>query len=162
MKKILIAMDYNPSAQKVAEEGYALAKSLNAKPVLLHVISDLNYYSSIDYSPVMGFGGFSSVIAGHNYTIGEMKNAAQVYLYKSKQHLGDNRIQTVVSSGDYAEAILKTAKELNVDVIVMGTHSRRGLEKIFLGSVAEKVLRHSVVPLFIIPTKDIDEKEYAV
>jgi len=40
----------------------------------------------------------------------------------------------------------------------MGTHSRRGLEKILMGSVAEKVLHHSLIPLFIIPTRDLEER----
>ena len=77
---------------------------------------------------------------------------------KSKQHLGDEKIQTVVRNGDYGETILKTAEELHVDIIVMGSHSRRGLEKILVGSVAEKVLRHSLIPVFIIPTKALEGK----
>jgi len=158
MKKILIALDYNPTAQKVAETGYALAKAMNAQTVLLHVISDATYYSSLDYSPIMGFGGFSSVGVVQTDTIEKIKKVAQTYLDKSKQHLGDDKIQTVVKNGDYGETILNTAKDLNVDIIVMGTHSKRGLEKILVGSVAEKVLHHSLIPLFIIPTKDIEKK----
>jgi nucleotide-binding universal stress UspA family protein len=159
MKKILIALDYSPTAPKVAETGYALAKAMNAKAILLHVISDVTYYSSLDYSPIMGFGGFSNLDTVQTNTIEEIKKAAQTYLDKSKQHLGDERIQTIVKkNGDYGEAILKIAKELNVDIIVMGTHSRRGLEKIWMGSVAEKVLHHSLIPVFIIPTKALEEK----
>lgn len=158
MKKILIALDYNPTAQKVAETGYALAKAMKAKAILLHVISDVTYYSSLNYSPIMGFGGFSSVDTVQTDTIEEIKKIAQTYLDKSKHHLGDERIQTIVRNGDYGETILKTANELDVDIIVMGTHSRRGLEKILVGSVAEKVLHHSLIPVFIIPTKALEEK----
>jgi nucleotide-binding universal stress UspA family protein len=158
MKKILIALDYNPTAQKVAETGYALAKAMNAQTILLHVIFDATYYSSLDYSPVMGFGGFSSVATVQTDTVEQIKKAAQTYLDKSKQHLGDDKIQTVIKNGDYGETILNTATELNVDIIVMGTHSKRGLEKILVGSVAEKVLHQSLIPLFIIPTKDRKEK----
>ena len=157
MKKILIALDYDPTAQKVAETGHKLAKAMNARTILLHVISDASYYSSIDYSPIMGFGGFGNVGTIQTDTAEELKKVAQDYLDKSKQHLGDEMIQTVVRSGDFGETILKTATDLNVDVIVMGTHSRRGLEKILMGSVAEKVLHHSLIPLFIIPTRDLKE-----
>jgi nucleotide-binding universal stress UspA family protein len=159
MKKILIALDYNPTAQRVAEAGYALAKAMNAKTILLHVISDINYYSSLSYSPVMGFGGFSNVDTTQLDTIGEIRIAAKAYLDKSKQHLGDESIQTLVKTGDFGETILTSANELDVDIIVMGTHSRRGLEKIFVVSVADNVLHHSRIPLFIIPTKDNDERE---
>ena len=158
MKKILIALDYNPSAQKVAETGHDLAKAMNAQTILLHVISEVTNYSSLNYSPIMGFGGFSSVDTVQTDTIEKMKRSAQTYLDKSKQHLGNEKIQTVVKNGDYGETILETAKELDVDIIVMGTHSRRGLEKILVGSVAEKVLRHSLIPVFIIPVKTPEEK----
>lgn len=59
MAKVLIALDYNPSAQKVAEAGFNLAKAMNAQTILLHVTSDATYYSSLNYSPIMGFGAFS-------------------------------------------------------------------------------------------------------
>jgi nucleotide-binding universal stress UspA family protein len=155
MKKILIALDYNPSAQKVAESGHKLAKAMNAQTILLHIVADFTYYSSLNYSPIMGFDSFSNSVETEGS--GELKRQAQNYLEKSKEHLKGPTIQTIVKSGDFAETILETAKELEVDVIVMGTHSRRGLEKILVGSVAEHVLNHSSIPLFIIPTRSMEE-----
>ena len=58
MKKVLIALDYDPTAKKVAEVGFDFAKTMGAEVVLLHVISDPVYYSSTDYSPIMGFTGY--------------------------------------------------------------------------------------------------------
>ena len=55
IKKVLVALDYDPTAQKVAEEGFFLADSMDAEFILLHVISDPVYYASTEYSPVMGF-----------------------------------------------------------------------------------------------------------
>lgn len=156
MKKILIAMDYNPTAKNIAETGYALAKSMNAEITLLHVVADYTYYSSLDYSPIMGFDSFSNLGMLQTNTVTELQSAAQEYLEKIKAHLGDPAIKTIIKDGDSGDAIIDAAKELNVDVIVMGSHSRRGLEKILMGSVAEKVLRNSRIPLFIIP---VVEKE---
>jgi len=82
-----------------------------------------------------------------------LKKASLQYLEKSKQHLGDNNIQTMVKEGDFADTILETAKEVNADIIVIGSHSRKWLENIVMGSVTEKVLRQTSIPLFIIPTK---------
>ena len=82
-----------------------------------------------------------------------LKKASQQFLDKSKHHLGDHTIQTLVAEGDCAESILISAKDLHVDIIVMGSHSRKWLENIVMGSVTEKVLRHTTVPLFIVPTK---------
>jgi len=158
MKKILIALDYDPSAQKVAETGHKLAKAIKARTILLHVISNAAYYSSLNYSPIMGFGGFSSVDTVQTDTAEELKKVAQNFLDKSKQHLGDEKIQTVVKDGFFGKTILNTATELNVDIIVMGTQGRRGLEKMLMGSVAENVLQLSLIPVFIIPTKTLEEK----
>lgn len=155
MKKVVIALDYNPSAQKVAESGHKLAKAMNAQTILLHVVSDFTYYSSLNYSPIMGFDSFSNAVETEGS--GELKTQAHNYLRKSKEHLKDQTIQTIIKSGDFAETILETAKELEADIIVMGTHSRRGLEKILVGSVAEHVLNHSSIPLFIIPTRAMEE-----
>jgi len=156
MKKILIAIDYNPTAQNIAETGYSLAKSMNAEITLLHVVADYTYYSSLDYSPIMGFDSFSNLGMLQTDTVTELQSAAEEYLKKIKTHLGDPAIKTIVKDGDSGGAIIDAAKELNADVIVMGSHSRRGLEKMLMGSVAEKVLRNSRIPLFIIP---VVEKE---
>ena len=59
----------------------------------------------------------------------------------------------MVEEGDFAEVILKTARHIHADIIVMGSHSRRWLDKILMGSVTEKVLHRTSIPLFIIPTK---------
>jgi nucleotide-binding universal stress UspA family protein len=155
MKKVLIALDYDPTAQKVAEQGFLLAKSMEAEVILLHVIADVLYYASTDYSPIMGFDGFmnSGPLELDNEVM--LKQASQEFLDKSRQHLGDETIQTMVKEGDLAESILKAAKEVHADIIVMGSHSRKWLENILLGSATEKVLHHSAIPLFIIPTKKI-------
>lgn len=153
MRKVLIALDYDPTAQKVAEMGYSLAKSMNAEVVLLHVIAENSYYSTLDYSPIMGFTGFSNLDPAMNINIEEVKRASFEFLDKTRNHLGDETIETAVAEGDFADSILEAAKELNADLIVMGTVSKKWLEKVIVGSVAENVLKHSTIPLFIIPTK---------
>ena len=146
-------MDYNPTAQKVAEVGFSMAKAMKAEVILLHVISDPVNYSSVEYSPIMGFNGFMEMGQLQLDNIESLKKASQQFLEKSKQHLGDKTIQTMVEEGDFAESILKTAKDLHADIIVIGTHSRKWLENIVMGSVTEKVLKNTTIPLFIIPTK---------
>jgi nucleotide-binding universal stress UspA family protein len=155
INKVLIALDYNPTAQKVAEVGFAIARAMNAEVILLHVIADPVYYSSTEYSPIMGYTGSMDIAQLQLDSVDGLKSASQHFLDKSKHHLGDDTIQTRVQEGDFAESILKTAKEMHADMIVMGSHSRKWLENIVMGSVTEKVLRHTSIPLFIIPTKQI-------
>jgi len=155
MNKVLIALDYNPSAQKIAETGFTLAKAMKADIVLLHVMADPAYYAAYEYSPIMGFNSnFISPETLPPDTVDDIKKAAVEFLTSSKEHLGDAAIQTLALEGEVAATIVKTAKEIQADIIVLGSHSRRGLEKILMGSVAEKVLHHSSIPLFIIPTKE--------
>jgi nucleotide-binding universal stress UspA family protein len=156
MKKVLIALDYNPTAQKVAEVGFSMAKAMNAEVFLLHVISDPVYYSSTEYSPIMGFNGFMETGQLQLNNIDALKKASLHFLDKSRLHLGDKTIHTLVEEGDFADSILKSAKVLHADIIVMGSHSRKWLENIVMGSVTEKVLHKTSVPLFIIPTKKIN------
>ena len=80
MKKVLIALNYDPAAQKIAETVYDLAKAMNARTVLLHVISDPVYYTSVNYSPIMGFEGFSSMDTFQSATAEELEKAAQIFL----------------------------------------------------------------------------------
>lgn len=157
MKKVLIALDYDPTAKKVAELGYSFAKSMDADVILLHIISDPVYYSTTAYSPILGLTDPIEMEPQLLPGVDGLKNAAQIFLDKIKQHLGDEHIQTLLKEGDFAETILKTAKSLHADVIVMGSHSHKWLENILMGSVTQEVLRNTSLPLFIIPTKKSDK-----
>jgi nucleotide-binding universal stress UspA family protein len=153
MKKVLIALDYNPTAQKVAEVGFSMAKSMDAGVILLHVITDPVFYATSGYSPIMGFPGFIDVSPLQLSSVQGLKEASLKFLEASKKHLGVKTIQTIVKEGDFADSILATAKELKADVIVIGSHSRKWLENIVMGSVTEKVLHNTLIPLLIVPTK---------
>jgi len=140
--KVLIALDYDVTSKKVAGEGYLLAKSMGAETILLHVISELPvYYSESNYT--------------HEYKVdllGDLKVTTQAFLEKAKKQLGDEAVQTVLKEGEIADTILKTAKEMDVDIIVVGSHSRKWLENI-IGSQAEDVLTNSPIPVLIVPIK---------
>lgn len=153
MKEVLIALDYDPTAQKVAEVGYSLSKAMKAEVILLHVVANASYYSSIEYSPVTGFASYIDMSPFKLESADWVKNASQQFLDKTKKHLHDDAIKTLVVEGELAEAILKAAKSVKADIVVMGSHSRRWLEEILIGSVTEKVLHSTSIPLFIVPTK---------
>jgi nucleotide-binding universal stress UspA family protein len=160
MKKVLIALDYEPSAEKIAETGYTIAMALNAEVILLHVIAEPAYYSSMEYSPIMGFTGFMD-----NFNAGlpevvknDIATLSQEFLDKSKKHLGNEHIKTLIAEGSFAETIVASAENEQADMIVMGSHSRRGLDKLIMENVAEKVLKLSKVPVLVIPVKNPENK----
>ena len=86
-------------------------------------------------------------------TVQGIKKTAQNFLDNAKSHLKDENIKTVLKRGETVDSILKQAKTLKVDIIVLGTHSRKWLENILMGSVAESVLKRSTLPVFIVPIK---------
>ena len=152
MRKVLIALDYDPSAQIVAEIGFSFAKTMGAAVTLLHVLADPPYYSLIGRVTIMGFAGHLDKSKVPLEKIDNPEKLSQQFLEKSKLHLGDNNIQTLVKDGDFAESILKTAKDLKADIIIMGSHSRKWFENIVIGSVTERVLLYTTIPVLIIPT----------
>jgi nucleotide-binding universal stress UspA family protein len=150
--KVLIALDYDPTAQKVADAGFSIAKKLDTEITLLHVILDPLKYSSADYSPIMGFTGYADMGPIETDSVDELKNAANKYLDKAKHHLGDDSIKTLIREGNIADSILEASKTIHADMIVIGSYSRKLLDKMVMGSVTEKVLQLTTVPLLIIPT----------
>ena len=154
MKKILIALDYNPSAEKVAETGYEFAKALGAFVTLLHVKAQPLYYYVGEYTPIMGYAGLSNAEFAELLSADKITKEAQDFLDSSKNHLNDDSIQTIVGEGEASDCIIETAKNIGADYIVMGSHCRKGLDKLLMGSLAEKVLHYTTVPIFIIPTRD--------
>lgn len=154
MSKVLIALDFDPSAQKVAEVGFSLTKNEGTEFTILHVISDPSKYTLHKHITIMGFAGHRDVSQSQLENADGIKNVSRLYLEKTKHHLGDKFIQTLVMEGDITDSILKTANEISADVIVMGFQNRKTLNSISSESVTEKVLHQSSKPLLIIPTKD--------
>lgn len=156
MKKVLIALDYDPTSQKVAEIGYATAKEMNAEVILLHVITDPEHYTSSEYSAIMGMQGYMDTSQIQTDSAEGLFNASMHFLNKIKINLNDETINTMVREGDVAETILAAAKDRFADIIAIGSHSQKWLENVLLGSITEKVIRHTPIPLLIVPIKSED------
>lgn len=153
MKKVLIAIDYSPTSQYVAEYGFNLGKALNAEMIILHVVESVLYYSSTSYDPIMGFGGFVNTnFLGQNALDGVLQEAT-LFLEKTKYHLKDDNLKTIVEQGPIPETILEVAQANQCDLIVIGTHGRNGIEEFLLGSTAHKLLKNATIPLYILPYK---------
>ena len=100
-----------------------------------------------------GFGGFDYNVFTEVADSKGFVDAGYYYLEKIKQHLNDETITISVKVGDTADEILENAIQMHADLIVMGTHSKKWLEKILVGSAAQNVLENTKIPLLVIPTK---------
>ena len=149
MKKLLIAIDTSPSAEEIAKIGYRLGQDIKAEVTLVHVVNDFEYYN-FDYDPIMGYKGY--LVDASVKVMTELKTEANVYLNHVKVHLGDSSIKTHVLNGITYEKILDFANSNNFKMIVLGTHSHSTLDNILMGNVTVKIVKHSKIPLLIIPT----------
>ncbi len=151
MKKILIAIDYNPSSQKVAETGYELAKLMGGEVCLIHVMAEIAHYG-MQYPTFMGYEGYDAGAIDIEM-MNEMHKVTEEYLKSAAKHLNDPAVITHLTEGDAANAILEYAEQWNASLIVMGTHSHSALEKLLMGTVASKVLEKTNVPVYMVPVK---------
>jgi nucleotide-binding universal stress UspA family protein len=153
MNRILIALDYAPAAREVAEKSFKIAKAMNAEIYLMHVVEDIIYYSSTVYNPIMGFGGFVNTDFIGEQALHNVKVEALQFLEKTKLHLKDTNIETRVICGAISDSILETARVEKCNLIAVGTHSRRGFDELLMGNTATYLIKHSLIPLLIIPIK---------
>lgn len=136
---ILIAIDGSKFSENAAKRGIELAQELSASVTLLCVV---------DMASIVGsFEGGSIDPKVFTIYAEEAKKAvdhiARKFPYKNTTKL------TV--EGAPTEVIWKTARSKKADLIIMGTHGRRGLSHLFMGSVAEYVVRHSKIPVMVVP-----------
>lgn len=137
LKSILCAVDFAEYSPQVADYAKTLANAFDAEVQVLYVAPTLAQYVGFQVSP-------SSI---ENF-VGEIISGAEETMEKFLQeHLSGVRATGHVLSGYAAEEILRFATENGMDIIVMGTHGRSGIDRILFGSVAEKVVKSATVPV---------------
>ncbi len=132
IKKILCPIDFSEFSMKELEYAIFLSRQLEAKLYVVHIAEFFNYKVPMFKMDIL--------IGKINKKITEI---AEKHRYKVENIIYD--------TGEPAKKIIEIAKEKNVDIITMATHQRKGIEKFFLGSISEKVLLYSNLPVLILP-----------
>ena len=140
IKHILFPTDFSASSERAEAAAVGLATAFDARLTLLHVWSVPN-------------SGYAEALT---WPIDEMEAAARKELAKTHARIAKLHTSTeaVLRAGRAWQCILEQAKAGGVDLIVMGTHGRHGLPRLVLGSVAEKVVRLSPVPVLTLRAPD--------
>src|SRR5437879_4062759 len=150
--KLLIAVDDTKYAEHAAGMGFDLARTFDAEVGLVCIVEPIIY-------PTSGTDTITGVsMEGTNADEVAMlkiqsESATNTMQQIAKKLAGDMQVTYFTEYGLTADGILKCGKEFNADLIVVGTHSRTGLGRLFMGSVAEHVVRHSHVPVLVVPLK---------
>lgn len=141
--KILIAVDSSEYSLTAAKKGLELAHQLQATVALLFVIDRSRVIHNSDVGIIP------------EEAIEMLKEEAEQTLSQIEALHDGQAVSKFMPEGRPTEDIITTAEAWNADLIVMGTHGRTGLMHLLIGSIAEHVLRHSKIPVLIVPSKKI-------
>lgn len=139
-KIILVPTDFGEAAEAALDYAVDLAEAVDAKIFLLHTFE----------LPIVGLP--DGVVAATAELTSRIVNAAEKALGDAARRYAGRKapLKTLLRQGDAREVILKEAKEHGADLIVIGTHGRRGIARALIGSVAESIVRTSPVPVLTV------------
>ena len=134
IQKILFPVDLTDNSSKVFPYVLSVSEKYGAEICLLHVVED-----------------FAKWVPLEQYREDALKGAEETLKKVCEAQLqGCPSFQEKIVYGDPAQEILKAIESEKIDVVVMGTHGRKGLENVLFGSVARNVVRRSSVPVLTV------------
>lgn len=146
-RRILVPVDGSATSAKGLAQALRLARENRARLRLLHVV---DAYSAISV-PEIGAASVAPMLeairAAGEKTLARAARAAERAGLKAERALAE------ITGGRVADAVVSEAKRWRADLIVMGTHGRRGVGRLLLGSDAELVVRYSPVPVLLVPAR---------
>lgn len=140
IKKILCAVDLSEHSKQVAEYAATLAKKLEASVLVVYTAPSLSQYVGFHVPPNTIENFVGEIVTGAEQS---MQNFVA-------ENFAGIEAKGQVLIGYAAEEILNRANDENVDMIIMGTHGRKGIDRILFGSVAEKVVKNARIPVLTV------------
>ncbi len=140
-KKICCPIDFSDASRAAMEMAVDLAQKMGATLVLLHAY------------PIPGYTFPDGSVVASPKMMDELAEQAERHLgewRRDAESLGSRSVETVKAVGEPATEIVAYAREEKVDLLVVGTHGRTGLEHALMGSVAERVVRRAPCPVLTV------------
>jgi nucleotide-binding universal stress UspA family protein len=152
LEHLLVATDFSACSKEALDYAVQLAQKMKGRLTLLHV-----FESPFFYPTETALGNYPEVYQWlHDFKQEELKKLNTLTDEARKEGLP---VESLFKEGAPSVEILRTAKELHADLIVLGTHGRKGLSHVMMGSVAERVAREAPCPVFIAREKKDAEKK---
>jgi universal stress protein A len=139
--RILVPTDLSEHSLVAVDYARRLAARFNARITLLYIIDAL---------PVMGYPMPVEIDTGSMFTHARETAAIDLKLLVAERLGDDELLEREVTMGNPFEEIVRRAEDGSFDLIVMATHGRTGLKHVLLGSVTEKVVRFSPIPVLTV------------
>jgi len=137
-KKTLFPIDFSEVSPKIVPYVITMADKLDAEVHLVFVVRKLEHYRSIFDSPVSVENFENEIVLGAETKMEEFVEEFFRSIFRPK---------TKILIGDIAEEILNYIKLEEIDLVIIGTHGRKGMDRIIFGSVAERVIKSAPVPV---------------
>ena len=147
-KTFVVPYDFSEHANAALYTALDLARHLKADIHLLHVV---------ELAPYPAYGGMAAELALRPPVPPGVRKQALESLEQvaaAVENAPGKVVARVAEEPSIAGSICETAIELEADLIVMGTHGRTGIAHVFLGSVAERTLRHAPCPVLVVPSNE--------
>lgn len=145
--RILVPLDGTSEAESAIPAVKELVDKFKSAVTLLEVTP--GYGTIMAASAAESFGSAGTVAALAEAEVAA-EGMASAYLDNVRKIHGNPAWKTVVAEGDSGDAIIEQARAEGADLIVMATHARRGLKRLFIGSVAEDVIRKCGIPVLVV------------
>jgi nucleotide-binding universal stress UspA family protein len=142
MRTIFYATDFSEASERALDEAVGLAQQFGAQIWIVHVIEPVHYVTGEEFAAADLYARLEEATERNAATSMEK-------LIARLANLGV-KAETLLLKGTPAEQIVNAAKERNADLIVIGTHGRTGLSKLFMGSVAGKVVSAAECPVLTV------------
>jgi nucleotide-binding universal stress UspA family protein len=156
IKKILIAIDDSKYAEHAAEYGFDIAHKFKAAVGLVNIVEPVIIPQTIaSADPLMNMSMPMSGVEDMELLDIQKNQSESIVDRAVKKFAGDITVTQFHEYGSTTDGIISCAKEFGADLIVIGTHSRTGLDRLLMGSVAEHVVRHADVPVLVVPFKEV-------
>jgi len=143
VRKILVATDFSPCSAAALDRAVDLAKTLQAEILLLHVLPNPTHYAP-----------FPQLVPMPHEWLETVRKEALDLLGKESRRIKGTVVKTELREGPTHDAIVGAAEAAKADMIVIGTLGRSGVRHALLGSVAERVVRFSPVPVLTVRTRE--------
>jgi nucleotide-binding universal stress UspA family protein len=141
VNKVLFPVDLSEVSPKIVPQVQMMVGQFNAQIHLVYVAETLEYSAGV-YGPVVG---------GRDFEEDLVKSAEKGLEDFERQHFsGYSNTVRAVLRGDPAEELLNYIEAHKIDMVIMGTHGRKGLDKIIFGSVADHVVKNASVPVLTV------------
>ncbi|MBW2092677.1 MAG: universal stress protein [Deltaproteobacteria bacterium] len=139
-KKILFPIDFSEVQEDMIDYVLTTAEKFESEIYILYVVRDLTYFTELDV-PHPSIYSFNQDI---------QKGAEKKMKAFCDEHFQGKKYSYHILVGDPATEVVNFIEENGIELVIMGTHGRQGLNRIVFGSMAEKIARNSPVPILII------------